>query len=859
MNILQLQNTLKDLSDNQLQQQLLNPNGSTPGFLVLTELQRRKDMRDNYSQQQASGKSMAEEYATGIGGADVGKYTGAMKQAAAVPPQGAPQGPPSPQMPSQGPQMPTQGFAEGGSIQIGGFNIPGLGAPNGQQGGIPNFSQGMSIPTLGTRNRRYLGPGTISPSGVEQLYFSTDNGLGDAMGGLGGMAPGGSGTVMQDAVRGAAMMNAMMDGSANGATGAAGAGSVGAGVGEGASVSGGEAGTVGASVGGNAGAEAGVSAGEGTGGNAGVGGGSDGVGSDSGTWAEGGLVGIGLVKNALKYAGGGQVAGGYFGEDANGNSGLFKFLPRRVDDQMDPAMGLYRGITEGDSFGDIMKNTGGMGDPGLAGLGAALGGGSFGEIAGTVGKAMLGPVGGLFNFAGGGSVMPNMDEENALANVPDVPDTFVRDTRTMKEKFRDAMQRRSTDMGSAAIEGLKGLPWREYYDKNRAMVDKERQKDERFWTPEPGKSWGQSVAERIQGRIPDTNVGEATSPFDAPQEAPRGLPGAVSSVYPDPSEATGVPNNVGQDQNPSANASVLDPTDPGGGGILPAGVAPPRGGRDPVGRGKLNIGGEGLEDYMAQIRGLQQADGFGAIEQGIRDDREELKRGENSDKGLALLTAGLGIMGGESPHFAVNVGKGAQAGVAQYNQLTKEQRQAKRDLRNAENQIALGRANRDERQLEKGLSLYARAQENLQRSMDRESREGISSADRAANRAIAQQRVDSETADRRERAEQARISDFGTRANQYGREADALDMKAATLANNIAGSPEGAAEIAKIKQQADALRAQAHQYGQMYNRSIIEREVKSGRLASPKTEAEYDKLKPGTRYLHTDGQLKVKP
>ena len=54
MNIIQLQDNLKNLSDQQLAQEMQMPSGSAPQFLVLSELNRRKQMRDDFQAQQAS-------------------------------------------------------------------------------------------------------------------------------------------------------------------------------------------------------------------------------------------------------------------------------------------------------------------------------------------------------------------------------------------------------------------------------------------------------------------------------------------------------------------------------------------------------------------------------------------------------------------------------------------------------------------------------------------------------------------------------------------------------------------------------------------------------------------------------------
>jgi hypothetical protein len=124
MNILQLQERLKDLPDNALMQEMQMPTGTAPQFLVLSELKRRKRMRDEYKRQEAADMpTVAEEVVTaagmpqeGIMGAaramapntNVAQNTG-MDMAAPVPATRAPQ-----------PQMMADGgilrYAPGGSV-----------------------------------------------------------------------------------------------------------------------------------------------------------------------------------------------------------------------------------------------------------------------------------------------------------------------------------------------------------------------------------------------------------------------------------------------------------------------------------------------------------------------------------------------------------------------------------------------------------------------------------------------------------------------------------------------------------------------------------------------------------------------
>ena len=123
MNIIELQDSLKDLPDSALMREMQMPSGSAPQFLVLSELKRRKRMRDEFQRQQNMDMpTVAEEVVTaagmpqqGIMGAaramapntNVAQNTG-MDMAAPVPATRAPQ-----------PQM----MADGGIVrmQTGGF------------------------------------------------------------------------------------------------------------------------------------------------------------------------------------------------------------------------------------------------------------------------------------------------------------------------------------------------------------------------------------------------------------------------------------------------------------------------------------------------------------------------------------------------------------------------------------------------------------------------------------------------------------------------------------------------------------------------------------------------------------------
>ena len=141
MNILEVQNALKNASDQQLAAEMQTPTGMAPQFLVMSEMKRRQDMR---SEAQGEGKStkqptVAEDLMQkaaapespvmgGIGSLPPASLHGAAMQskAAGAPvPYGPGQVAAGPQMPPQQPPMPAPGMAEGGPVRMaGGAQVP---------------------------------------------------------------------------------------------------------------------------------------------------------------------------------------------------------------------------------------------------------------------------------------------------------------------------------------------------------------------------------------------------------------------------------------------------------------------------------------------------------------------------------------------------------------------------------------------------------------------------------------------------------------------------------------------------------------------------------------------------------------
>lgn len=67
MNILDIQDKLKNLSQDQLTQEMQSPTGSVPQFLVLSEINRRQSMRQSMQQQNAGSQTVAQELLNSAG------------------------------------------------------------------------------------------------------------------------------------------------------------------------------------------------------------------------------------------------------------------------------------------------------------------------------------------------------------------------------------------------------------------------------------------------------------------------------------------------------------------------------------------------------------------------------------------------------------------------------------------------------------------------------------------------------------------------------------------------------------------------------------------------------------------------
>lgn len=108
MNIIKIQNQLKGVPDNTLVGYVQNPTGQVPTYLALSELQRRKEMRNSYQANKPEEKTVAEDL---------------VEEAQPQQPQmegvaGLPQAQPMMQAMQPPPEMPMQQMAQGGLAEL---------------------------------------------------------------------------------------------------------------------------------------------------------------------------------------------------------------------------------------------------------------------------------------------------------------------------------------------------------------------------------------------------------------------------------------------------------------------------------------------------------------------------------------------------------------------------------------------------------------------------------------------------------------------------------------------------------------------------------------------------------------------
>ena len=709
MNILQQQNSAKELSDQQLQQELLNPTGALPSYLALSELQRRKDMRSSYQSLQGKpGSSMAEEFARGLGGADVGKYGEAVRGAMPSSPGGeqppmqapmqAPMQPPM-QAPMQDPmQAPQQQFAEGGAIMAPGAtkavgaDMATIGNNNNQNNNnSPTWSRRDDKDILGgfkkadgSFNPAALGPlaGIIAGQSVGDSFKGFANsmvGPVPRLMGFKGFADGGpvhydnggviyGNTSVPDLWRMITGQIPLPSSSGNNVPAITGPFS---------------------SIEADKAQEA--------------------LRPTKAPLApSGALPGPTTIQDILKGIG---VTDQRLGIAGASNMNPYEQAPR-IDtfggaDSGGPGTGSAS--DSGTSSSNSAAADASAADAGAAAAGAAAAGasGDDGTGGGTGGTYYRG---GRVGFKDGNTVpwyMPSRSRGQRALGLPESGEGW----------------------GLGGFPVIPNVPYGPAAPKTYSY-----DAIPESWVPPmetPSRHPFSPTQRRPSVGLEDIEV--PSSPTASTPSAPRQSffdssfnpplaepPPEVTSNLQDSPSSYGPIDEAAFRPGPIVGKG--SPTSPPGGGIPNA--RGPGGGAGGGGGGAAN-GGVGavvnpdLAGFVGQVRGLQLPDRFGEIEARNQKEREDLKAGRETDKGLAMLQAGMTMAGGTSPYALANISAGATAGIKEWGAAEKEFRVANQAIRSAENAIQIARANRDEKQLEMGVRVKMHFEEMREKAAAR--------------------------------------------------------------------------------------------------------------------------------------------
>jgi hypothetical protein len=348
-------------------------------------------------------------------------------------------------------------------------------------------------------------------------------------------------------------------------------------------------------------------------------------------------------------------------------------------------------------------------------------------------------------------------------------------------------------------------------------------------------------------------------PFDPNNPDP-----ATGNSYGPNDEAAFTPGPIPQGKGPVVPGAQFPPssrrqTSPPGGGIPDAGG--PGGGAGRRGGGSPN-GGIGaalnpdLDGFVGQVRGLQLPDRFGEIEARNQQERDDLKAGRESDKGLALLKAGMTMAGGTSSNALSNISAGVTAGISEWSAAEKEFRVANQAIRSAENAIQIARANRDERQLEMAVKVKMHFEEMREKAAARRDAAGAAAGARSD---AASARADAREERVLDRAESRALREAGSIQSSINTLSTSIDRneRLLTAMGTSGASPEEQKALReRIAAQEAAMHALVRDLSQLRG-GIADR---SGRVTtSPTTKSAYDRMPSGTQYTAPDGTVRTKP
>jgi len=194
MNIIQLQEALKDMSENQLAQEMQSPSGVAPSYLVLSELERRQKMKQRYMENQQPQTTVSDDILMkAMQGMMPQEMTRPMPQPM---PEMMPEMMPQQMMPEESANAPIQ-MAVGGMLGRGLASMLGRGAkPKTLRTPIQPQSGGTNLPMAPVNPNMlpgpYLGPQTAQ-GGIGRMLGMTTLGATPVGAGIYAAMPGSTG------------------------------------------------------------------------------------------------------------------------------------------------------------------------------------------------------------------------------------------------------------------------------------------------------------------------------------------------------------------------------------------------------------------------------------------------------------------------------------------------------------------------------------------------------------------------------------------------------------------------------------------------------------------------------------------
>ena len=283
--------------------------------------------------------------------------------------------------------------------------------------------------------------------------------------------------------------------------------------------------------------------------------------------------------------------------------------------------------------------------------------------------------------AGPGAVRKALSHKNGIASLPHETQGYMRYSAGGDVKGYSGIDGQSLVDNYDDSSNADGQSMVDQYDYNnpylrrsRGVVEGIKSLGDVFTTPrnyDPITKLVMDPARAIQ-KWGQTPLSEQAADFNAASNARKNV--SMTDTSTPISEKKDLPNfgvkDVAWEDKPTAKPATTSHA-----GNKPFNY-PPQGGIGPT-RAELGT-------IEGQPKKTAEQDYFDELRQQILSGREEAKASRKENQNMALLQAGLGILGGTSPYAMANIGAGALHGAQAYSQGQKDIRGQERDLMSAQ-------------------------------------------------------------------------------------------------------------------------------------------------------------------------------